>query len=309
VTAKTTKHVGLPVLCACLLLLGGCGSKQGGGKEPSRAGGGKKAKKGLSGGGLPGAVDDLNRIVSEADAEGMKAMIPEYVSDLLLEVVAFSPEDKGGGLSDPGVSDVLEFLKKNDVAFKYVEYDEEYGDDVIEITEGGEVVGAGTFSLVAEGEKTMVDFESAAQQWLEKVQSEGILRGKYIEVVENINEAVQEGDANAMKDLVIIDCLNLLLEERSYTVKYKKNLSLKLILDDWYKKGVVFEISDVDIHEDTAHLTVASENKTYYDGACHFATEIGKLKLDFSDLVEAKIAELEEEYQSQKKKRKKKKHK
>lgn len=304
---KAVFPLSIIALGVTFFILSGCGPKEGdkGPSDPSPI----KAKKGGNKGQseLDKAVERLNAAVGEGNEKEIEELVVEYTLDLLLDVVGFSPEEKGGAFSNPTTADFLDFEKRNNVEYVLAGYDEEEETEILQIVEDGTVVAEGPVSLVSKNDMKMLDFEPVAQLRLEKVQSEGILRGKYIDVIDKLNEAVSDGNTIAVKKLVTIDTLNLELKVRSYDIKHKKNLSLKLILDTWNGKGALFEVSKIDINAQTAQLKLSSGDDVIYEGQCKFITEIGKLKVDFSEILEAKLAELEEKYGSKKKKKKKKK--
>jgi homogentisate 1,2-dioxygenase len=124
-------------------------------------------------------------------------------------------------------------------------------------------------------------------------------------VIDRINAAVEKGNGLELKKLITIDTLNLELKVRSYEVKHKKNLSLQYIADSWKNDGVLFEVSEVDIDAQTAQMKLAAGDDVIYEGKVDFVTEVGQLKLDFTEILKAKLAELEESQGSKGKKKKK----
>ena len=293
------------IVGGALVALGGCGPKPDA-DEPS----GKHAagKKGLKGGKseVEDAVSRLNEAIGSGDVAAVEALVVDYTLELLQDTVAFSPAEKGGGISSPSVDDFVEYARQNSVEYVYKAYDEEIGAEALEARENGETVAVGPVAMVDKEGGRMLDFQDLAQAQLEKVQSEGIQRGKYIDVIDRINAAVQKGAGLELKKLITIDTLNLELKVRSYEVKHKKNLSLQYIADSWKNDGAVFEVSDVDIAGQTAEMKLAVGEDVIYEGKVDFVTEVGQLKLDFSEILKAKLAELEESQGGKGKKKKKK---
>ncbi len=290
-----------------LLSLGGCGPKPDA-QDPSGAKteGGKKGKKaGMSA--VEEAVASLNDAIGRGDDAAVEALVVDYTLELLQDTVAFAPVEKGGGITSPSVADFVEYAKQNGIEYVYRGYDEEVEGEAIEAVENGEVVASGPVALVDKEGGKMLDFQDVAQGQLEKVQSEGIQRGKYVDVIDKINAAVLKGAGLELKKLITIDTLNLELKVRSYDVKHKKNLSLQFIVDSWKNDGAAFEVSEVDIEGQTAQMKLAAGEDVIYEGRVDFVTEVGQLKLDFSEILKARLAELEESQASKGKKKKKKK--
>lgn len=289
-----------------LLSLGGCGPKPDA-QDPSGAKteGGKKGKKaGMSA--VEEAVASLNDAIGRGDDAAVEALVVDYTLELLQDTVAFAPVEKGGGITSPSVADFVEYAKQNGIEYVYRGYDEEVEGEAIEAVENGEVVASGPVALVDKEGGKMLDFQDVAQGQLEKVQSEGIQRGKYVDVIDKINAAVLKGAGLELKKLITIDTLNLELKVRSYDVKHKKNLSLQFIVDSWKNDGAAFEVSEVDIEGQTAQMKLAAGEDVIYEGRVDFVTEVGQLKLDFSEILKARLAELEESQASKGKKKKKK---
>lgn len=296
--------VGIMIIAGGMLLsLGGCGPKPDA-DEPSSKVGGKQGKKSKSE--VEEAVADLNEAIARVDEAAAQALVVNYTLELLQDSVAFSPVEKGGGITSPSVADYLEYAKQNGIEYVYRGYDEEIGGEALEAVENGEVVAVGPVALVEKDGGRMLDFQDVAQAQLEKVQSEGIQRGKYVDVIDRINATVAKGNGLELKKLITIDTLNLELKVRSYDVKHKKNLSLQFIVDSWKNDGAVFEISEVDIEGQTGQLKLAAGDQVIYEGKVVFVTEVGQLKLDFSDILKARLAELEESQGGKAKKKKKK---
>jgi hypothetical protein len=287
-------------------ILVSCGPKKGGKGPEGPSSGGKEgaSASGKTGGELKEAVDALNAAIAQGDAKAVEALVVDDTLDLLYDVVAFSSAEEGGGVSSPGTAELVEFEKSSGVVYSYAGYDEDAGADMLQILKDDAVVGEGPVSFVEKGGKKLLDFEQAAQSRLEMIQSEGILRGKYIDVIDQINKAISDGDANTVKKLITIESLNLQLQVLSYSIKHKKNLSLQMIVDTWKNDGAVFEISDVDTKGQTAKMKLAAGDEAIYEGPCEFITEIGQLKLDFQEILKAKLSELEEGQAGAKKKKK-----
>jgi hypothetical protein len=285
---------------------GGCGPKKGE-KGSKNASGEKQTQAGKKQGGdlLAEALDLLNKAIAEGNEAAAEDLIGQPTLNLLKDTVSFSPEDKGGGIQNAATADILDFEKKNGVTYARGEPDPDTGSDTIQIIEGDAVVASGPVAVSKEGGRIRIDFEQAAQQRLEKIQSDGILRQKYLDVIDAVNKVIEEGAANDLKNLITITTLNLELEVRSYSVKYKKNLSLQLMVDTWKSSGASFEITDVDIQAQTAMMKLAGDKGIIYQGKCAFITEIGKLKLDFSDILKARIEEIKAAEKASKGKKKK----
>jgi hypothetical protein len=282
-----------------------CGPNKGG-RGPGGPSSGKDgaAASGKTGGALQDAVDALNAAIAQGDAQAVEALVVDYTLELLYDVVAFSSAEEGGGVTSPGAAELVEFEKKNGIVYSTTGFDEDAEADMLQILKDDVVVGEGSVALVDKNGKKLLDFEQAAQSRLEMIQSEGILRGKYIDVIDQINKAVAESDAVTVKKLITIESLNLQLQVMSYTIKHKKNLSLQLIVDTWKNDGAVFEVSEIDIKGQTAKMKLAAGDEVFYEGQCEFVTEIGQLKLDFQEILKGKLTELKEEAGSAKKKKK-----
>jgi hypothetical protein len=290
------------IVWGVLPVLFGCGPKPDA-DEPSKkhAAGGKKTGKSK----VEDAVTSLNEAIGRGDDAALEALVVDYTLELLQDTVTFAPAEKGGGISSPSAADFIEYAKQNGIEYVYKGYDEDNGAEMIEAVENGEVVAAGPVALVEKERGPMLDFQDVAQAQLEKVQSEGIQRGKYVDVIDRINAAVEKGNGLELKKLITIDTLNLELKVRSYEVKHKKNLSLQYIADSWKNDGVLFEVSEVDIDAQTAQMKLAAGDDVIYEGKVDFVTEVGQLKLDFTEILKAKLAELEESQGSKGKKKKK----
>ena len=303
VKLSSVKIITAGVICC---FLAACGPKKGEEAGPETPGSDKTEGTKVADDKYLGAIDALNKAIQEGNQAEFEELIAEPTMRLLADIVAFSPAEKGG-LKNPTTVDFMDFEKQNEVTYELLEYDETAGEGIMLISAGEEEMTEGPVMIeLAEG-KTTIHFEELAQQRLEKIQSEGILRAKFEKVIDNINDAIGEKDGNALKENITIDSLNLELEVRAYTVKHKKNLKLQFIVDSWNKDEVLFEAEEIDTTSSTAQLTVASPDETIYEGACTFITEIGKLKLDFQDIMKAKLSELEASQPSKKKKKKKKK--
>ena len=300
-TLSIVKIITTGVMC-CFLL--SCGPKKVKDAGPETPGSGKTKGAKVADDKFLGAIDALNKAIQEGNQAAFEELIAEPTMRLLSDIVAFSPEEEGG-MKNPTTVDFMDFEKNSDVTYELLEYDETAGEGRMLIRAGEEELAEGPVVIeLAEG-KTTIHFEELAQQRLENIQSEGILRAKHEKVIDNINDAIGEKNGQGLKDNITIDSLNLELEVLAFTVKHKKNLNLQYIVDSWNRDGVLFEISGIDTTASTGKLKVASPDETIYEGSCNFITEIGKLKLDFTEILNAKISDLEAQQPSKKKKKKK----
>jgi len=285
----------------------GCGAKKGVSESKTESSAEKENKLSTTdknkGNKIAEMINLLNKAITDGDSVAFEKIVSKRTINIMKDIVAFSPEEKGGGIQNPGTEEILSFEKNNSVKYMKGEPDPETGTDTIKIIENETEVGMGPVEIVEKEGIMMLDFEQAVQQRLEKIQSEGILRQKFLDVVSALNKAIDEGIANELKNLLTIDTLNYELKVRSYFVKYKKNLNLQLIVDNWKSQEAHFEVKNIDIHTQTGDLKLEGKKGIIYEGKCSFKTEIGKLKLDLSEILKAKLEELEaEEKASQKKK-------
>ncbi|MFH1434609.1 MAG: hypothetical protein ABIJ56_02720 [Pseudomonadota bacterium] len=297
---STATVIATGAMC-CFLL--SCGPKKGEEHGPETPGSGKPKGAKTVDDRFLGAIDALNKAIQEGNQAAFEDLIAEPTMRLLADIVAFSPAENGG-VKNPTTVDFMDFEKQNKVTYELLEYDEAAGEGKMLISSGEEDSVNGPVVIELGKGKTTIHFEELAQQRLEKIQSEGILRSKFEKVIDNINDAVGEKNGQALKENITIDSLNLELEVRAFTVKHKKNLNLQFMADSWNRDEVLFEISEIDTTASTGKLKVASPDETLYEGSCGFITEIGKLKLDFTDILKAKKSELLAQQSSKKKKKK-----
>jgi len=311
---KRTMTMSLVLLVAAAA--SACGPKKGETKpaqtvadEAKPAGQGAGAAAATDDAPLAGAVARLNKAVQEEDEEAAAALLSSATVDVLKEIVTFSPEEAGGGVQAPELADCLAFEKAAGTVYALKDADEDEGTGTIVITgAGGAAIAEGTVTLVEAGGAKVLDFFDAVQARLEKIQTEVIARGKLLDVIEKVNKAIKNRNANLLKEAVHTDSLNLELKIRAFTTVNKKKLTLEGILEHWGTRNYVFAATDLDITAQTAKLTVTSTTdkgeKVVYQGGCAFAPEGGVLKLDMGTILKLKVNAMEEEQKEKEAKKK-----
>ncbi len=296
--SKTTRFVALALAFA----LAGCGPKPpaeepagGGGKDTGKT----KASKDVSP--LQALVDRLNAAVAEGNESEAQAILETQTADMIIEFMGFVPEWTPAG-ADYSLADFLDWEKDNGVTYEL----------------RGEQDGSGTLVGLVDGleefegpvaiEDGKLEFLDLASERRDDILSDGLQREKFVEIVDNVNKAISEQDASKFQVSLTNDTINAEVKLYSYFTSKKSNLTPKGLVKYMKKEGYKFSASKIDVDTGKAILTVVNgEGTEVLKGDMVFHSEIGKMRLDYVELLEAKIAEEQAKLDEKKGKKGKKK--
>jgi hypothetical protein len=294
------------ILAAALLVA--CGPK-----KPPEDAAGKAGDKGTSSQTeedqslLATLVERLNKAIDEGNEAEAGAILEEQTRDMLVEIMMVVPEWEPAG-DDVALVDYLDWEKENGIRYELVEEDAESGTGTImaQINELDEFEG--DVSVVGEGDEAQLEFLDFASERRDEVLSQNIAREKFLVIVENINKAIEGLDAKMFQDSVTNDTINNEVKLYSYYTKKKSNLSPKGLVKMMKKEGYFFSASKINAQTGDAMLKVVDgDDNVVLEGPMKFRSEIGKMRLDYADLLQTRIDEEQAAIDEKKSKKSKKK--
>lgn len=277
------------IIAAASLVLAACGPK-GPAKEP-KGGTQEEGQSDVEAGksDLQKLVDRLNSAIAEGNEAEIKALIEPQTADLIVEFMGLVPEWEPVG-DDVGLVDYLDWEKENGVSYVLRDDDENSGTLVAQVD--GLESFEGLVTMVGSGEDAQLEFLDFAAERRDQILSDGIAREKLIESVDNVNKAIDKKDAKLLQENLSNETINKEVELYSYFTSKKSNLSPKGLVK-WFKEnGYTFKATKVNVSTGEAMLTVTDgDGNEVLKGEMMFKSEIGKMRLEYSPLLQTRIDE------------------
>lgn len=300
---KMTRIVGEVFCMSLAFALAACGPKP----PAEEPGGGKGEGKGdepevdEDRSELQVLVDRLNAAIAEGNESEAEAIIESQTADMIVEFMGLIPEWEPAG-SDYSLADYLDWEKENGVTFQLK--DESDGAGMLV----GLVDGFEDFEGEVAIEDGKLEFLDLASERRDDILSDGLQREKFYEIVDNLNKAIKEQDAAKFQVSLTNDTINAEVKLYSYFTSKKSNLSPKGLVKHMRKQGYEFSASKIDVDTGKAILTVVDgDGNEVLEGDMVFKSEIGKMRLHYVELLEARIAEEQAKLDEKKGKKGKKK--
>lgn len=251
-------------------------------------------------------VERLNEAIQEGNEAEATAIIEEQTADLLVEAVSLLPEWEPAG-DEYGLVDYLDWEKQEGVTYVLEDEDPEAGTATMVAQIDGLDEFEGEVTLVEVDGETQMDFMDFAAMRRDEVLSEGLAREKFIEIVDNVNRAIEELDSNTFQNSLTLDTLNAEIELLSYSTKKKSAWSLKGVLKRMKNLGYSYSVSGLDVDTGEAKVTITDDDgEVVLEGDVVFKTEVGMMRLHYAPLVQEKIDAAKAKLDAKKKKKKKK---
>ncbi|MBW2263292.1 MAG: hypothetical protein JRG91_15095 [Deltaproteobacteria bacterium] len=299
-----TRFVGDALCAALVLTLTACGPKPPA-EEPEGTGETGKTETTEDTSQLQTFVDRLNAAISEGSESEATVIIESQTAEMIIEFMGLVPEWEPAG-NDFSLADYLDWEKENGVSYKL--RDETDGKGTLVAIVNGLEEFEGAVTIEGEGDEARLEFFDMASDRRDDILSDGLQREKFIEIVDNINKAISEQDPSLFQVSVTNDTINAHVKLYSYFTAKKSSLTPKGLVKHMKKQGYEYTATKIDVDTGKAVLTVVEEgDKEVLKGDMVFRSEIGKMRLDYAELLEVRLAEEQEKLDAKKGKKGKKK--
>jgi hypothetical protein len=280
VSWMANKHQEITRLAVAVLavVIAACGPK----KPPEEPGKEVGSETGHEGGAststLEKLVDRLNSVIVQGDDAEAEKLLESQTADMLVEIISVNPECQPEG-EEPALVDYLNWEKENGIRYIVEELDDDgmSGTVTAKIEDLDEF--SGKMNVVGEGENARLEFLDLAAERRDEILSQNIQREKLVEIVEKANKAISTQDGKLFQECLTNDTINAEVKLLSYFAKKKKD-------------GYGFKATKIKANTGDALLEVTDgDGNVVLKGKMKFVSEIGKMRMEYTDLLEARIDE------------------
>jgi hypothetical protein len=287
------KHQEITRLAVAVLavVIAACGPK----KPPEEPGKEVGSETGHEGGAststLEKLVDRLNSVIVQGDDAEAEKLLESQTADMLVEIISVNPECQPEG-EEPALVDYLNWEKENGIRYIVEELDDDgmSGTVTAKIEDLDEF--SGKMNVVGEGENARLEFLDLAAERRDEILSQNIQREKLVEIVEKANKAISTQDGKLFQECLTNDTINAEVKLLSYFAKKKKDLSTGGLVKYMKQNGYGFKATKIKANTGDALLEVTDgDGNVVLKGKMKFVSEIGKMRMEYTDLLEARIDE------------------